>query len=65
MTHIEMKIKLPISIKKKENWYIACCPILNVFSQGKTRKKAKENLVDALYLFLTSCLERGALDDVL
>ncbi|MFO7860609.1 MAG: type II toxin-antitoxin system HicB family antitoxin [Desulfosalsimonas sp.] len=65
MTHIEMTVKLPISIKKKDKWFIACCPILDVFSQGKTESKARENLADALYLFLTSCYERGTLDEVL
>ncbi|MFP4195112.1 MAG: type II toxin-antitoxin system HicB family antitoxin [Desulfobacterales bacterium] len=65
MTQIEMTVKLPVSIKKKDRWYIACCPILDVFSQGKTEGKARENLADALYLFLISCYERGVLDDVL
>ena len=65
MTNIKMTLKIPVSVKKNENWYVSCCPVLNVFSQGKTEKKAKENLADALYLFLTSCLERGVLDEVL
>ncbi|MFW6053138.1 MAG: type II toxin-antitoxin system HicB family antitoxin [Desulfosalsimonas sp.] len=65
MTHIEMTIKLPVSIKKKDKWFIASCPILDVFSQGKTESKARENLADALHLFLISCYERGTLDEVL
>lgn len=65
MVHIEMTVKLPVTIKKKDGWFIACCPILDVFSQGKTESKARDNLFDALSLFLTSCYERGVLDEVL
>ena len=65
MPLIEMKLKLPALIKKEGAWYVACCPVLDVVTQGKTQAQAKKNLVDALYLFLTSCYERGTLDDVL
>lgn len=67
MTRIEMTMKLPVVMSKDDadKWYIACCPILDVITQGETETKAKENLADALYLFLTSCYERGTLDIVL
>jgi predicted RNase H-like HicB family nuclease len=62
---IRMKINIPFIIKKDNGWYVASCSILDVHSQGKTIKKAKENLNDALSLFLISCFERGTLNDVL
>lgn len=65
MTKIEMTMKLPVIISKSDKWHIACCPILDVVTQGETEVKAKSNLADALYLFLTSCFERGTLDAVL
>jgi predicted RNase H-like HicB family nuclease len=62
---ITMTVKLPIRIIKKDRWYVASCPVLDVYSQGGTEKKATENLTEALSLFLISCLERGTLEQVL
>ena len=60
-----IEFKLPFKIKKNDSWYISSCPILDIHSQGKTEKKARENLYEALSLFLVSCFERGTLADVL
>ncbi|MEW6584496.1 MAG: type II toxin-antitoxin system HicB family antitoxin [Nitrospirota bacterium] len=62
---IELKFELPVTIKKRTKWYVACCPILDVCSQGETAKKAEANLVEALKLFFISCIERGTLDAVM
>ena len=37
----------------------------DVFSQGRTKAEAEQNLADALYSFLDSCYEAGTLDKVL
>lgn len=60
-----LQYKLPVSIKKKGNWYVASCSILDVYTQGETERKARSNLVEALRLFLISCIERGTLDAVM
>ncbi|NOY68243.1 MAG: hypothetical protein GXP53_01940 [Deltaproteobacteria bacterium] len=65
MQTIQMTMKLPVIVNLSGKWYIASCPILDVIAQGDTEPKAKSNLADALYLFLTSCIERGTLDAVL
>ncbi|MGD9973666.1 MAG: type II toxin-antitoxin system HicB family antitoxin [Desulfatirhabdiaceae bacterium] len=65
MKKMIMTMKLPMLMKKKKNWWIASCPILDVITQGETEEKAKQNLNDALSLFLVSCFERGTLDSVL
>ncbi|MGO9017299.1 MAG: type II toxin-antitoxin system HicB family antitoxin [Syntrophobacteraceae bacterium] len=62
---ITFTAKLPIQIKKKAKWFVASCPVLDVSSQGETEEVAKKNIVEALYMFLRSCLERGTLDAVL
>jgi predicted RNase H-like HicB family nuclease len=64
-TDILLTIQLSFEIIKKEKWYLAACPALDVFSQGETEKQAEKNLQEALCLFLTSCAERGTLDAVL
>jgi len=64
-THVEFQLTVPVKTSKRRNWYLASCPILDVSSQGETEDKAKENLVEALTLFLISCFERGTLDAAL
>jgi predicted RNase H-like HicB family nuclease len=56
---------LPMKITKRKKWYLASCPILDVHSQGETRLKARENLVEAMALFFSSCFERKTLEAVL
>ncbi|MBI4714479.1 MAG: type II toxin-antitoxin system HicB family antitoxin [Nitrospirae bacterium] len=52
---IVFNVTLPAQVKKKGKWYVSSCPILDVGSQGETKGKALQNLVEA----------RGALDEVL
>ena len=62
---IDMRIQLPFAIKKQGKYYISRCQVLDVHSQGTTQKRAEENLIEAVSLFLVSCFERGTLDAVL
>lgn len=65
MDTFEINFHLPFKIKKENDWYISSCHILDVHSQGKTKKQAENNLSEALFLFLFSCIERGTIDSVL
>ena len=49
-----MSIKYNVIIQKEENWYVAKCIDNNVASQGKTIEEAKENLKEALELYMQS-----------
>ena len=62
---IRFDLQLPYEVKKEGKWFIAACPVLDVYSQGTTDAKAKKNLIEALQLFIESCYERGTLDQVL
>lgn len=62
---VTLVVKLPATVKKKGRFFISCCPLLDVYSQGETEGKALRNLKEALRLFLISCFERGTLDEVL
>ncbi|CAN2039971.1 Type II toxin-antitoxin system HicB family antitoxin [Candidatus Magnetomoraceae bacterium gMMP-15] len=64
-TNVRIDIKLPFKIIKQEKWYVSSCPIMDVYSQGETKEKAKNNLIEALTGFFISCIERGTLNDVL
>jgi predicted RNase H-like HicB family nuclease len=62
---VKMELRIPVNIRKKDNWFIASCSVLDVVTQGKTEKSARKNLGHALELFLTTCFEMGTLDEVL
>ncbi len=62
---IQFEAQLPVLFKKKNKYVVACCPILDVISQGKNKEEAKRKLGDALSLFFISCYEHGTLEQVL
>lgn len=64
---VEFSINVPISLKWDDEVgeYISYCQPLDVWSQGKTKKGAEQNIKEAVSLFLISCLERGTLGEVL
>ncbi len=62
---VEMSFKLPLKIVQKDKLYIASCPVLDVATQGKSKREAKKNLSEALLLFLETCIQHGTLNAVL
>jgi predicted RNase H-like HicB family nuclease len=45
-------------IEKEDNDYVALCPELDVASQGKTVEEARQNLREAIELFLECASEQ-------
>ena len=62
---VTFQVKLPAQVEHRGKYYVSCCPLLDVYSQGETQQKALKNLKEATSLFLISCFERGVLDKVL
>lgn len=64
---IQFEAKLPETFKRDEEtgYIIACCPILDVITQGSNEAEARRNLSEAVFLFFISCYEHGTLDEVL
>ena len=62
---VKFEFNLPADVKKKGKLFIAKCPLLDVYSQGDSKKEALEHLTEALQLFVESCFERGTLDQVM
>ena len=58
-------LQIPVEVKREGKWFVSRTPALDVYSQGPSEKKAIQNLVEAVRLFLSSCFERGTLDQVL
>jgi predicted RNase H-like HicB family nuclease len=52
-------------VKKRNGWYIAHCPPLDITTQGRTEAEAKKNLIEASELFVVSCFERGTFEQAL
>lgn len=44
--------RLTAVIERDEDWFVAICPELNVASQGQSLEEARDNLVEAVTLFL-------------
>ena len=44
--------QLTAIIERAGDWYVAICPELDVASQGGTVEEARDNLVEAIELFL-------------
>ena len=62
---INLTFYLTCSIKKEGDWYVSECLGLPVTSQGETDAKAMANLMEAIRLFVDSCIARGTLREVL
>ena len=65
LLNIRFNMQLPVVITKKERLFVSYCPAIDVASQGITEDEAKNNLIEAVSLFLVTCFEMGTLDAVL
>ena len=45
--------------------FLSYCPALDLYSQGSTLNKARDNIIEATQLLLEGCIEDGTLDEVL
>lgn len=61
-----VQIPLPILITKENKWFVAACPILNIATQGKTEREAKENMADLINEYLRDPdTQKPSLEDLL
>lgn len=49
----EISFPFPIYIGREKKWYVASCPILDLATQGKTEKEAKENIKELIEEYLS------------
>ena len=42
MGTVVFELKLPFKVKKEKGFYISCCPVLDIHSQGDTLSEAKK-----------------------
>jgi predicted RNase H-like HicB family nuclease len=60
-----MTVSLPIQIKKEPEYFYYYCPVLDLWSVGKTKEEAERKLKEDLRLLLTRCSKHDTLDKVL
>jgi predicted RNase H-like HicB family nuclease len=58
-------VSIPILSKKEPKYFLFYCPVLDLWSVGKTREEAERNLKEDLRLLLTRCSKYTTLDKVL
>ncbi len=46
-----LPVSLPVMISKEGKWFVAACPLLDIATQGRTEKEAKENMQDLIKEF--------------
>ena len=54
-----------VEVWREDDVYISRWAPLDIYSQGDTRRDAVTNLLEAVQLFVESCIERGTLRAVL
>jgi len=61
-----LQLPLPIVIARENKWYVASCPILDIATQGKTEKEAKENMAALIDEYLRDPdTTKPSLDDLM
>lgn len=62
---INMQFRLPFRLEREGDVFISICDVLDVRSQGVSEAEAGDMLIEALQLFLETCIEEGTVEAVL
>jgi len=62
---IEFEVKLSVELHDNGDVIVSYCPVLDIASQGITKQEAIENIKEAVVAFVSSCYDRGVLNEVL
>jgi predicted RNase H-like HicB family nuclease len=65
MPTMTIKLTLPIAIQREDDVFVSVCSVFDVASQGCTADEAKSNLIEALHLFIQTCIEMGTISQVM
>ena len=62
---LNIKLKIPITIHKEGEYFIAFTPVLDLSTSGKSPGEVKMRFEEAVVIFFEELLEKGTLDKVL
>ncbi len=65
MSTITINIEFPVLIEEKEGYFSASCGSLDIYAEGSTHNEAKNHILEALEVFVSTCVEMGTLEQVL
>ncbi len=65
MPTMTIKLTLPMAIQREGDVFVSVCPIFDVASQGCNVDEAKNNLIEAIQLFIQTCIEMGTISQVM
>jgi len=65
MALVTINIKVPVDIYKDGGLFLASCARFGVITQGTTFEEAKDNITEALSLFIETAFEMGTLEQIL
>jgi predicted RNase H-like HicB family nuclease len=61
-----VQVPFPIIIAKENKWFVASCPLLDIATQGKTEREAKENMTDLINEYLNDPdTQKPSMDDLM
>ncbi|MBI2405254.1 hypothetical protein HYV22_03700 [Candidatus Gottesmanbacteria bacterium] len=61
----QLDVRLPVSIFKEGDTFIAYCPVLDLSTSAKTFEQTQKRFTQAVEVFFEELLEMGTLDEVL
>lgn len=62
---VHFSLQVVVDIRKENDVYYIGSDAFDIHSQGYSEDEAKENIIEAIQLFIESCYERGVLADAL
>lgn len=62
---INIKLRAAVRYDTETTGWVSWCPALDLYSQGKTRKRAQDALNEAIGMYVRYCAQKKILDDVL
>ena len=54
-------VKLSLQIRRDDRDWVAWCPVIDVATQARTKRRALDGLIEAVELWFESCISRGVL----
>jgi predicted RNase H-like HicB family nuclease len=60
-----INVNIPVITREEDGVVVAECPLLDIVTQGNSVDDAKNNLVEAVGLFLGTCIEMGTFSQVM
>ena len=65
MEKVNIVLKIPISILKEGNRFVAYTPVLDLSTSGRSIKSVKKHFSEIVEIFFDELLKKGTMDDVL